>query len=294
VAMARDLGIGDAVRFEPAATREAVGTAMRRTGLFVHPSPWETFGMVAAEALASGAPVAATPSGGVEGIVGHDGRLGEIAAADGPEPLADAIVRLRDRLPEMDRRRFRDDIEARFGAEITTARTLGLYREAGAALDDPAAAPVPPASAASSARDVHSDAIRSALVVAVHPSSAERVAALPDGPVAVRVVGPPPPPPVAATSGIQRVAVGLRRRLTPAGPTPAVQRHATTLAAIRAGWDDLASPGSGSGHTIVAADADDVSAVIEALGDPGRDHLAPGSLRWLADRQDASADAVGG
>ena len=193
----------------------------------------------------------------------------------------------------MDRRRFRDDIEARFGAEITTARTLGLYREAGAALDDPAAAPVPPASAASSARDVHSDAIRSALVVAVHPSSAERVAALPDGPVAVRVVGPPPPPPLPRP----RDPAGRGRAPAPADarrPPPAVQRHATTLAAIRAGWDDLASPGSGSGHTIVAADADDVSAVIEALGDPGGDHLAPGSLRWLADRQDASADAVGG
>ena len=112
--------------------------------------------------------------------------------------------------------------------------------------------------------------------------------------VAVRVVGPPPPPAVVASGGIQRVALGLRRRLGPAGPTPAAQRHATTIAAIRAGWDALATSGSGSGRAIVAADADDVSAVIEALGDPGRDNLAPGSLRWLADRQDAPADAVGG
>jgi hypothetical protein len=290
--MARDLGIDDAVRFEPAATREAVGSAMRRTGLFVHPSPWETFGMVAAEALASGAPVAATPSGGVEGIVGRDGRLGEIAAGDGPGPLADAIIRLRGRLPELDRRRFRDDIEARFGAAVTTTRTFDLYREAGAAVGGPAASR--PASADSSAPVDRAGPLGSALVVAAHASSTDRVAALPDGPVAIRVVGPPAPPAAVASGGIQRVALGLRRRLGPAGPTPAAQRNATTVAAIRAGWEALATSGSGSGRAIVAADADDVSAVIEALGDPGKDHLAPGSLRWLADRQDARADAVGG
>ncbi len=131
-------------------------------------------------------------------------------------------------------------------------------------------------------------------MIAVHPSSAERVAALPDGPVAVRVVGPPPAPAARRERRDPAGRVGLRRRLGPAGPTPAAQRHATTLAAIRTGWDDLATSGSGSGRAIVAADADDVSAVIEALGDAGRDHLAPGSLRWLADRQDAPADAVGG
>ena len=49
---------------------------MRRATPFVHPSPHETFGVVAAEALASGLPVAARPSGGVDEIVGRDGRFG--------------------------------------------------------------------------------------------------------------------------------------------------------------------------------------------------------------------------
>ena len=61
----------DAVRFEPPTDRAGVAAAMARAALFVHPSPWETFGVVAAEALAMGLPVVATPSGGVEEILGE-------------------------------------------------------------------------------------------------------------------------------------------------------------------------------------------------------------------------------
>lgn len=95
-ALVVDLEIDDAVTFDPQAARPAVAQAMRRATLFVHPSPFETFGMVAAEALAVGLPVAATPSG-VEAIVGTDGTCGEIAASDGPADLARAILRVLDR-----------------------------------------------------------------------------------------------------------------------------------------------------------------------------------------------------
>ncbi len=77
--LARDLGIAGAVAFEGHASRSEVAAAMARAAVFVHPSPTETFGVVAAEALAAGLPVAATPSGGVEEVVGHDGRFGVIA-----------------------------------------------------------------------------------------------------------------------------------------------------------------------------------------------------------------------
>src|SRR5262249_39308405 len=72
VARAAELGIADAVRFEPTAGRAAIASAMARAGLLVHPSPRETFGIVAAEALASGLPVVATRSGGVDEILAPD------------------------------------------------------------------------------------------------------------------------------------------------------------------------------------------------------------------------------
>src|SRR6185295_17168578 len=90
-ALIADLGLGDDVVLEPPASRDGVAAAMRQATVFVHPSPHETFGMVAAEALASGLPVAATPSGGVEEIVGRDGRFGAIAASPGVAALVDAI-----------------------------------------------------------------------------------------------------------------------------------------------------------------------------------------------------------
>jgi hypothetical protein len=40
---------------------------------------------------------------------------------------------------------------------------------------------------------------------------------------------------------------------------------------------------------VVAADGDDVDAIVEAVGPAA---LAPGSLRWLADREDEAARPV--
>ena len=70
--LAAELGIADAVHFDPPADRAGVAAAMARAGLFVHPGTRETFGIVAAEALASGMPVVATDSGGVTEVLGPD------------------------------------------------------------------------------------------------------------------------------------------------------------------------------------------------------------------------------
>jgi glycosyltransferase involved in cell wall biosynthesis len=122
-----ELGIRDAVAFEPAASREGVAAAMRRATLFVHPSPHETFGMVAAEALASGLPVAATPSGGVEEIVGRDGRFGAIALSSTAPALADAIERALAAAPRVDRAAMRAHVEANYAAPAVAKLALDAY-----------------------------------------------------------------------------------------------------------------------------------------------------------------------
>jgi glycosyltransferase involved in cell wall biosynthesis len=201
--LAELVGLGDAVAFEPPTDRAGVAAAMRRAGIFVHPSPYETFGMVAAEALASGLPVAARRSGGVEEILAGEDVGAELADGDDPAALAAAILRLRSRLAEVDPAATRAAVTGRFPTAGTIAALLGHARDAAAELPatrgrsgvgtttEPAAAgpvptaagPVPtaagPTPAASEARPADAP-LPSVLVVGLRrPIAARRVAALP-------------------------------------------------------------------------------------------------------------------
>jgi glycosyltransferase involved in cell wall biosynthesis len=128
-ALARDLAILDHVTFEGQGSRTTVAAAMARATAFVHPSPAETFGVVAAEALAAGLPVAATPSGGVEEIVGRDGRFGEIADDPGPDALAVAVARVLDDPTRFDARQMRASIVERFGPTVVARQLRERYAE---------------------------------------------------------------------------------------------------------------------------------------------------------------------
>ena len=130
--LAGALGVETAVRFEPRADRAGVAEAMARAAVFVHPSPAETFGMVAAEALACGLPVAATPSGGVDEIVGDDGTRGSIAATVEPAALATAIGSVLDRRASFDPGQLRRHVEDRYAPPAVANRLLALYAELGA------------------------------------------------------------------------------------------------------------------------------------------------------------------
>jgi glycosyltransferase involved in cell wall biosynthesis len=127
-ALCAELGVADAVTFDPPADRDAVAAAMVEAGVFVHPSPFESFGMVAAEALASGLPIAATRSG-VEGIVGEDGRLGQIASGVDAESLAETILKVVARRDEYDAEALRH-AASRFEASEVARDHVERYRAA--------------------------------------------------------------------------------------------------------------------------------------------------------------------
>ena len=130
-ALAAKLGLTDAVTFDDQADRPRVAAAMATASLFVHPSPRETFGVVAVEALASGTPVVATDSGGVTEILGPEpDRYGELVAPDDAPALGAAIVRTLARRQSFDPAEMRASVEGRFGSERVAERLLGLYREA--------------------------------------------------------------------------------------------------------------------------------------------------------------------
>jgi glycosyltransferase involved in cell wall biosynthesis len=167
---ASDLGITGAVRFEGPLDRRGVADAMARASLFVHPSPRETFGVVAVEALASGLPVIAADSGGVTEILGErTGELGAVVPPDRPELLAAAIGAALDRRPAFDPAALRASVEARFAAATVAASLEGIYAEATAAAAPSGEAPERFASEERPARRV---------VVALDPTRAAEAARL--------------------------------------------------------------------------------------------------------------------
>jgi glycosyltransferase involved in cell wall biosynthesis len=75
---------------EAAGEVDDVAAELRATAVFVLPSLQEGFGIVAAEALATGLPVATTPCGGPEELV-RDSNGGLVARDFSPRALAEAI-----------------------------------------------------------------------------------------------------------------------------------------------------------------------------------------------------------
>ena len=79
------------VGVEAAGEVASVSAELRQASLFVLPSFQEGFGIVVAEALASGVPAVVTPCGGPEELVRESGG-GTVLADFEPETLADALV----------------------------------------------------------------------------------------------------------------------------------------------------------------------------------------------------------
>ncbi len=300
--LADALGLGDAVTFESPSGRSAIAAAMQRAGAFVHPSRLETFGIVAAEALATGLPVVATPSGGVDEILGGDGRLGEVAADFDAADIAAAIDRLLARRETFDPAALRAVIVERYAPAAVAGRTIELYERALAGR--------PPRSASAGASPGPVDPPRAfPVVVGFRRKALDRqleplAAALREQLRVLTTAGPGPtderPSPswtliaddTLATDGAGRAPRGgvgralwllrhpvasARRRLAARG------RPAELLDRRRAAVRDIvgATPGP---LTILALDADDLLAAEGALDD--RVTLAAGGIRWLADAWD--------
>jgi D-inositol-3-phosphate glycosyltransferase len=88
-----ELGIGDVVTFLGAKDQDTLQYYYSAAEMVVMPSDYESFGMVALEAMACGTPVIASDVGGLAFLVRH-GRTGYRVPARDPEALADKITRL--------------------------------------------------------------------------------------------------------------------------------------------------------------------------------------------------------
>jgi glycosyltransferase involved in cell wall biosynthesis len=95
--------------------------------LLVHPSSFETFGVVLAEAAALGVPVIATRSGGPESIVTDD--FGILVEVDDVRQLRAGITEILENLPRWDRRRAKiiQECRSRFHEDVVVSGILGVY-----------------------------------------------------------------------------------------------------------------------------------------------------------------------
>ena len=316
-AEAAGLGIADRVAFDPPADRAGVVAAIARASVLVHPSPAETFGVVAAEAAASGLPVAATPSGGVEDVVGHGGSLGTIAASHDPADLARAVEDVLARRAAFDPDAMHRSIAARFGARQVAQAYQELYAELvgpGRAADpgrrEAAATGVPEVSAPALVVGAQRTLLDRRLAqIPWRTLPAVTVLTLPGKGDAASAGGTGPQPlevdPDAPFAREMARLSGPELAGLPAGLARAIRTVLHPLAPrarrrLRGQRDELrarelerlvleawrARSAGGTPAWIVALDPADVLAARVALeaGAP----LAPGGLRWLADRLDAA------
>ncbi len=128
-AVAREVGCAARVRFLGAVPHEQLPTYYNAADVAVVPSFYESFGLVALEAMASGVPVVASRVGGLVATV-SDGRTGYLVPWRCPEPFAekiDLLLRnepLRRALGEAGRVAME-----RFSWESVAERLSALYRE---------------------------------------------------------------------------------------------------------------------------------------------------------------------
>ena len=96
--LASNLGVGDRVAFVGAVDHDLLPLYYNAADVCVVPSHYESFGLVAVEAMASGLPVVASRVGGLMGTV-KDGETGYLIPWLCPEPFAERIELLLDNEP---------------------------------------------------------------------------------------------------------------------------------------------------------------------------------------------------
>ncbi len=295
--LADSLGVATAVAFDGWLDRAGVAAAMARAGVFVHPSPSETFGLAAAEAILSGLPVAARRSGGVPWIIELSGGYGQVAEADDSEAFAAAIERALVGPLGVSAAGASERLIDVIGEAAIAQRTIELYRsaiaEAGATTSTEAGTSAP-----SRAADLPY------LLLATGRDQARRLVA--ELPVELQArlvlvlpapIGPADDPSADANAVVTVVEAEPvpppKRRPRGRGPLARLERaffqQAPTADELlaKAIFGAPRPTGHGGPVEIVAIDAP-AAAFVGRLH-PKRARLAPGALRWLADRWDAEA-----
>ncbi|MBU7583458.1 MAG: glycosyltransferase [Nostoc sp. TH1S01] len=125
MSLAERLGIADRVRWLGLVSRDLAPRLFQQCHTYVMPSLYETFGIVYAEAIATGKPVIATRCGGAEFIVNqNNGRLVEIGNVD---DLATTMNWMYLNWSSFDPIAIRQDFETRFSRPSVVKKLCDIY-----------------------------------------------------------------------------------------------------------------------------------------------------------------------
>lgn len=134
--LADELGIADVVRFVPPVPQTELARWYAAATLVAVPSYNESFGLVAVEAQASGAPVVAAAVGGLTTVV-RDGHSGLLVPSHDPVHWARALESVVTDPARRDRLAAGALEQARlFSWDATAAQTLAVYQRAGSLMRD--------------------------------------------------------------------------------------------------------------------------------------------------------------
>jgi len=122
-------GVADVITFLGKRSQDSLPYYYSAAEAVVVPSHYESFGMVALEAMACGVPVVASQVGGLAFLV-QDGVTGFTVPVDEPEALADRLMRCVNQ-PDLQNQLGRQaaDLAGEYAWEKIAARMLNLYRQ---------------------------------------------------------------------------------------------------------------------------------------------------------------------
>ena len=122
-------GVADVITFLGKRSQDSLPYYYSAAEAVVVPSHYESFGMVALEAMACGVPVVASQVGGLAFLV-QDGVTGFTVPVDEPEALADRLMRCVNQ-PDLQKQLGRQaaDLAGEYAWEKIAARMLNLYRQ---------------------------------------------------------------------------------------------------------------------------------------------------------------------
>ena len=122
--LCKELNLSDRVTFTGALPRGEAHTFFEQIDAFVHPSRYETFGIVLLESLATGRPVVATRCGGPNDIVREED--GILVAVDDAEDLARGMQQLMQQ--DWNSTEMRNGVEQRYTKDTIRKQLLEIYK----------------------------------------------------------------------------------------------------------------------------------------------------------------------
>lgn len=124
--LARELEITSGIRFTGQCSQEQVAELLKQAHVLVHPSHFETFGIVVIEALATGIPVIATACGGPQDIL-TSSLLGALVPPHNQQALEEAIQSVLKNYANFNKTAIRQYVLENYSNEVVIERLIQIY-----------------------------------------------------------------------------------------------------------------------------------------------------------------------